>query len=40
MAISWHMAPGPAGTARPRIGHPRRDRAKVKASRKAARRTR
>jgi len=40
MAISWHIAPGPTGPGRARIGHPKRDRTKVKASRKAARHTR
>jgi hypothetical protein len=38
MAISyWILPAGPAHPARPKVGHPKRDRAKVKAGRKAAR---
>ena len=40
MAISYWFPPGRPAPARARVGHPHRDRAKVKAGRKAARRSR
>lgn len=36
MVIFWHVALGPTGPARPRIGHPKRDRAKVKSKPKGS----
>lgn len=38
MAFGWFIGPMHAGPAAPKVGHPKRDRAKVKAGRKAARR--